>query len=526
MRRISRHYKRMRFALIKSAFLVVIINILFLPTFVKFEKDEDNLRNIFLNGEAVGCLGHDGDVDQLLADARRSLAKGRDGVVLAKGVLTYETSTVVFAKVDSKEDVRKRMEQVLAGDVISDRQHAYTLKIGDYMVNLAGSDDVRSVLQAAIDVYDPKGEFAAQLVRDSERELSALTASVMTTKEAEEIKEEEPVKNAGFETLMERALVEADLSDDDKGFDDYIYGIESLAFGSHIEVVDAYLAPDQIEDVDKAIEDVITVQEKDAIYEVQSGDTLSEIAEKTNIPMDKIISLNENLENETSMIRVGDELIITMPEPPLSVERVEQEYIEEYYDAEVQYVLNDDWYTTDHVTLQQPSAGRRNIVAQISYRNDKEVAREVIKEEVLLEAVPKIIEKGTKTPPTYIKPLSGGRLSSGFGGRKAPTKGASTNHKGIDWATPVGTAVYASCGGTVTKAGWGSGYGNVVYIKHPDGRETRYGHLSKCLVSPGQQVSQGQKIALSGNTGRSTGPHLHFEIRINGAAVNPLKYMN
>ena len=165
-------------------------------------------------------------------------------------------------------------------------------------------------------------------------------------------------------------------------------------------------------------------------------------------------------------------------------------------------------------------------MADITYENDKEIGREIVKEEVLVEAVPKIVERGTKIPPTYIKPLSGGRLSSGFGGRKAPTKGASTNHKGIDWATPIGTAIYASSGGTVTKAGWGSGYGYVIYIKHPDGRETRYGHLSKVLVSPGQSVKQGQKIALSGNTGRSTGPHLHFEIRINGVAVNPLKYLN
>ena len=84
----------------------------------------------------------------------------------------------------------------------------------------------------------------------------------------------------------------------------------------------------------------------------------------------------------------------------------------------------------------------------------------------------------------------------------------------------------ASCGGVVTKAGWGSGYGYVVYIQHPDGKETRYGHLSKVLVSSGQKVSQGQKIALSGNTGVSTGPHVHFEIRIGGSAVNPLNYLN
>ena len=135
------------------------------------------------------------------------------------------------------------------------------------------------------------------------------------------------------------------------------------------------------------------------------------------------------------------------------------------------------------------------------------------------------MKRGTKIPPTYVKPISGGRLTSGFGNRKAPTKGASTYHKGVDWATPTGTSVYASCGGTVTKAGWGSGYGYVGYIDHEDGKQTRYGHLSKVLVSVGQKVKQGDRIALSGNTGVSTGPHLHFEIRVNGTPVNPLKYI-
>ena len=201
-------------------------------------------------------------------------------------------------------------------------------------------------------------------------------------------------------------------------------------------------------------------------------------------------------------------------------------YYEEDYDADIIYIDNDEWYTTDRVTRQEPSAGHRKVVAVVTFRNDTETSREIEKEEITIEAVPKIVERGTKIPPTYLKPISGGRLSSGFGRRKAPTKGASTYHKGVDWATPVGTAVMASCGGTVAKAGWGSGYGYVVYINHPDGRQTRYGHLSKVLVKPGQSVSQGQKIALSGNTGRSTGPHLHFEILIGGSQVDPFKYMN
>jgi murein DD-endopeptidase MepM/ murein hydrolase activator NlpD len=222
---------------------------------------------------------------------------------------------------------------------------------------------------------------------------------------------------------------------------------------------------------------------------------------------------------------VGDELIITVPEPELSIVREEEAYYEEEYEAEVIYVDNDNWYTTQTKTLQEPSAGFRKIVAKVQYRNDKEVSREIVKEEVVMEAVAKIVERGTKIPPTYVKPLSGGRLSSGFGRRKSPTKGASSYHRGVDWATPTGTAVFASCGGTVTKAGWGGGYGYVVYITHADGRQTRYAHLSKVLVKSGQTVSQGERIALSGNTGISSGPHVHFEILINGSQVIPLKYL-
>lgn len=272
---------------------------------------------------------------------------------------------------------------------------------------------------------------------------------------------------------------------------------------------------------------MIKEQETVGEYTIVRGDTLSEISIKVNIPIDKILELNsDKLKDENSTIREGDKLIITVPEPELSVERMEENYYEEIYDAEIIYIDNDDWYTTQTVVHQQPSAGFRKIVADVHYLNDKEVSREILKEEITQEAVAKIVERGTKIPPTYIRPISGGRQTSGFGRRNAPTKGASTYHKGVDWAVPTGTAVYASCGGTVAKAGWGSGYGYVVYIDHEDGRQTRYGHLSKVLVKAGQSVKQGERIALSGNTGVSTGPHLHFEILINGSQVNPLKYLN
>ena len=253
---------------------------------------------------------------------------------------------------------------------------------------------------------------------------------------------------------------------------------------------------------------------------------MSQIAQKNETTMEHLISINEAIEDENSIIRAGDEITVTMPEPELSVMRTEQMYYEENYEADVQYVDNDDWYTTDMQTLQDPVAGYRKVVADVTYRNDRETERTILQQEIVANAVPRVVERGTKEPPTYIRPISGGRLSSPFGRRSAPKRGASTYHKGIDLATPVGTAVAASSGGTVTRAGWGSGYGYVVYIDHEDGKQTRYGHLSKVLVKTGQTVKQGDKIALSGNTGRSTGPHLHFEILVNGSAVNPFEYFN
>ncbi len=275
-----------------------------------------------------------------------------------------------------------------------------------------------------------------------------------------------------------------------------------------------------------AISLVTELQDVQKIYEVQAGDTLSEISLSNDIPLETIIALNDSLEDENSTIQIGEELIITSPEPELSVVWQEEVYVEEDYEAEIEYIDNDAWYTTDKVVRQQPSAGHHKIAAVKTYHNEKEIGAEILKEEVTIAAVPKIVERGTKIPPTYIKPLSGGRLSSQFGRRKAPVRGASTYHKGVDWATPIGTTVVASSGGTVAKAGWGSGYGYVVYINHADGRQTRYAHLSKVLVKAGQSVSQGQKIALSGNTGRSSGPHVHFEMLIGGSQVNPLKYLN
>ncbi len=122
-------------------------------------------------------------------------------------------------------------------------------------------------------------------------------------------------------------------------------------------------------------------------------------------------------------------------------------------------------------------------------------------------------------------PVQDGWISSYYGDRPDPFTGFTEFHKGLDIAAPAGTRVEAVAAGLVTWAGPSSGYGNMVQIDHGNGLATRYCHNEKLLVSVGQLVRKGQVIALVGSTGRSTGPHLHFEVLKNGAEVNPLPYV-
>ena len=531
MRKITRYYKKLKFTYIKTAVFAALVAAFFLPSYVEFEKTGDNCFNVKVNGVEVGVVADVDELDEQIQTVRGKIAAESEELIFMDIDVETEGREVLWGKIDSEESLLQNIENVLRSGVIETLQRSYTVKVNEYTVNLASTEEVTALLQASIDKYATEDKFAVELALDTTREFNVLTTHVLEKQEVEENStydtyevDERGMRDEGVAQALNEMFAAIEPARE-KDWDDYEYGLLSIGFAEEVEVVESYLSESEVTALDVAIEEVTKEQEKNTVYEVVSGDTLSGISMSTNIPLDRLIELNENLENENSIIRVGDELIITVPEPELSIVREEESYYEEEYDAEIIYVDNDDWYTTQTKTLQEPSAGFRKVVARVEYRNDTEVSREIVKEEVVMEAVPKIVERGTKIPPTYIKPLSGGRLSSGFGRRKSPTKGASSYHRGVDWATPTGTAVFASCGGKVTKAGWGGGYGYVVYISHADGRQTRYAHLSKVLVKSGQYVDQGDRIALSGNTGISSGPHVHFEILINGSQVNPLKYL-
>jgi hypothetical protein len=128
---------------------------------------------------------------------------------------------------------------------------------------------------------------------------------------------------------------------------------------------------------------------------------------------------------------------------------------------------------------------------------------------------------------TFIYPINGAKITDGYGPRQAPTAGASTFHRGIDFAAAQGTPIMASAPGTVTMAGDNGGLGNCVKIKHPNGMTTVYGHQSRLGTTVGREVRQGQIIGYVGTTGTSTGPHLHFETHDkSGNAFDPMKVLS
>lgn len=527
-KKFTKYLKYLKFTYAKITLITLFVCTLFMNGYSGYKKTGDNYFHIKINGTQIGVTADVERAKELFITARRNIASQSEELTFIDAEMTFEGEEVLFGKVDKDETLLSSMEAILQQNVQKTLHRSYTMKVNEYMVSLSSMDEVQLLLQAAVDKYDTEGKFTVNLTHDSEREFNVLTAS-MTKSETEEgaFFENADYLQGGVQAVLFSSSQQEE-NNEDMDFDDYDLGLKDIYFSEQVEIVEAYLSESQLTPLETAIEDVIKEQETPGEYEVVSGDTLSGIAIKVNIPMDKILEMNsETLENENSTIRVGDKLIITVPQPELSVERMEENYYEEIYDADVIYIENDSWYTTKTVVHQQPSAGFRKIVADVHYVNDKEVSREILKEEIVQEAVPKIVERGTKIPPTYIKPVSGGRQTSGFGYRPRPNAaGATSNHGGVDWAVPTGTAVFASNGGTVVRAGWIGTYGYAVYIDHDDGRQTRYAHLSKVLVKVGQKVKQGERIALSGNTGASTGPHVHFEILINGTRVNPLKYLN
>ncbi len=235
-------------------------------------------------------------------------------------------------------------------------------------------------------------------------------------------------------------------------------------------------------------------------YRVRPGDTLASIARRYGVPVDYIRASNRIA--DPRKLRPGEVLIL--PHGGVIHTVKEGQTLD---DIAASYGVGKPDIIMANDLTGLPLPGQKLLIPS---------PREI----PWLEA----LKLGWHPDSTFIWPLKG-RITSLFGPRIHPIYGTPDFHTGIDFGVPVGTEVHAAAAGKVTFAGRQGGYGLLVVIDHGNGLSTYYAHLSEILVEVGQFVEQGQVIALSGNTGLSTGPHLHFEIRLHGKPVDPLAWL-
>lgn len=262
-------------------------------------------------------------------------------------------------------------------------------------------------------------------------------------------------------------------------------------------------------------------------YTIEEDDYLSDISEKTGLSKQMLYHLNPELD-ERKLVP-GKKLLISEPDIYLGVKVVRTTVYEEDISYSTVRIEDSSLYVNQTKVKTPGQKGSKTITAEITYIDGVKTSTNIISSVVTKEPVTRELYVGTKEYPNsfsslagtgaFIRPISGGYTSCAYGGYRG--------HVGVDltMSGAYGKPVYASAGGTVISAGWSGGYGKMVKIRHSNGYVTYYAHMSSIKVSVGQTVSQGQQIGAIGSTGNSTGPHLHFELRINGSPVNPMKYI-
>ncbi len=302
----------------------------------------------------------------------------------------------------------------------------------------------------------------------------------------------------------------------------------SVEFNEPITISREIVSSEERSSLAPVEEAINATSQEEVIYTVQEGDTWSEIAARYDMSSSELLELNPGF--DIDKIWLGQELTVSAAVPLLSVKTVDRVQYEDSVAFDTEYVDDSSMYQGESRVITAGVNGVANVEATVTYVDGQETSRNIISSVVVTEPVSQVVATGTKERPktmatgTFAWPTSG-RLTSTFGGRSSPGGIGSTNHKGIDIAGSRGQAINAADGGTVTYAGWMSGYGYLVIIDHGNGYETYYGHNSKLLVSVGDKVYKGQRIANMGSTGNSTGNHCHFEIRLYGTARNPLNYL-
>ncbi|MBQ4577073.1 MAG: peptidoglycan DD-metalloendopeptidase family protein [Firmicutes bacterium] len=298
---------------------------------------------------------------------------------------------------------------------------------------------------------------------------------------------------------------------------------DEIVFAENVEIKDISVNLGDIENESEVLKYMLTGAVEKKIHTVQSGETFSGIAKKYGLKQSELEAMNPGI--TPSKLKIGQQITLNRDAPVLTVQTTEVVTNTENLQYETIYEESSSMYEGETSTRRKGVYGTQEVVAKVKRNNGEEISREVLSTKKLTEPVSEIVVKGTKKAPprqgtgTWAYPIKNYRISSKYGRRWGRM------HNGVDFAASKGTKIYATDGGTVTFSGYKGSFGYMVIINHGGNYESYYAHCSKLLVKKGDKVFQGQNIALVGNTGRSTGPHLHFEIRYLGNPKNPFNYI-
>ncbi|MGI6413469.1 MAG: peptidoglycan DD-metalloendopeptidase family protein [Syntrophomonadaceae bacterium] len=294
-----------------------------------------------------------------------------------------------------------------------------------------------------------------------------------------------------------------------------------VSFEEKVEVKEIQASVDQINTLEEAYALIKTGSPNPEKYIVEEGDSLWLIARRNDMYVDDIVRAN-NL--KTDRLSLGQELIISKNKPYINVVTTVEGSRDEIIPYETKVIIDNN--SSSSIKVRQAGEnGEKHIIYVASRINGVLIQQEVKEEKIIKNAVDRVIVKGNNI--TQVASRGGG--STGeldwpvYGPITQYYKG--TQHTGLDIGGQSGTAIKAADAGKVTFAGWLGSYGRFIVVDHGNGIVTRYAHCSSIGVTNGQQVARGEKIGTLGSTGRSTGPHLHFEVLVNGSFKNPLNYL-
>lgn len=299
--------------------------------------------------------------------------------------------------------------------------------------------------------------------------------------------------------------------------------VEKSELAEKVEITEEFVLPESITSAEDAYLLLKQGTKEMKTHKVTNGESLWTIAPKYGLTVDDLIAANPTINPDR--LQLGQVINLVVAKPYLTVITTERQTNKEAIKFATKVEYDKKMSSWESKVKQKGIPGEKEIVVRIVRQNGQEIERQVLSQKVLKEPTAQVVVRGTNTTVAargtgrFVWPLPvAGQLTSVFGYRGREF------HPAIDLATKTGTPVQAADSGTVVKAGWDGGYGYLVIVDHGNGVTTRYAHLSKIAVRPGQKVDKGNVIGYSGNSGRSTGPHLHFEIRQNGMPVNPLNF--